>query len=77
MDSFNSLPCITYVFVWICMCIYICMCVCIDIYELFELFIKRVHVIKFVLFLVCFLEKWWIIKALLLFLLVYLIYNVE
>ena len=54
------------------------MCVYIDIYELFELFIERVHVIKFVLFLVCFLEKWWIIiKALLLFLLVYLIYNVE
>lgn len=33
--------------------VYICMCVYIDIYELFELFVRRVHVIKFLLFLVC------------------------
>lgn len=33
--------------------VYIFTCVYIDIYELFELFVRRVHVIKFLLFLVC------------------------
>jgi len=58
--------------------VYICMCVYIDIHELFELFVKRVHVIKFLLFLVClFFKEMVCYQGFPLFLLLYLIYNVE